>query len=422
MTPTPQPLPVLHDEKLPAAAPAFKIVQVGLIAQLLFILFLGIVDSQIISPLLPAVTQDYGISTGVAGAAVTVYSIAAALWTLAVGPLSDRFGRLVFLRLAAVVFSMSALGVFFSKYFGLYLFARFIAGLGGGTISACVMAQMADLFAYEHRGRAMGLISMMYSAAGIIGIPAATWIAEHWGWRIIYVIIALAMAPLAVLMKGRRMATAASQQTSRADFSVSRAVRQQLHAYANYWATPHTRRGLLLAITYSGTASGLVTYLGAYLAAAFGMHISTIGLVFLTTGVFSTFGGISGGWLSDHIGKRRTIMASSLTLIGILLVVPLADSRWQIFVLFALGGFILASREGAYQALISELAPARQRGAYIALRNATSQTSIALSAAVGGFLYVGLGFPAVCYYAAVLSLLAAFTASIMAEPGPKKSA
>jgi predicted MFS family arabinose efflux permease len=386
------------------------------VAQLLFLIFLGILDAQIISPLLPEVTKDFQISTATAGIAVTIYAIAAACWTLAVGPLSDHFGRLIFLRLAAVAFTLSALVVFLSEHFGLYLFARFVAGLGGGTISACVMAQMADLFAYEQRGRAMGLISMMYSAAGIIGIPATMWIAEHWGWRVIYVIIAVAMAPLALLMRGRGVAPASNDPAAISEISVGQAIRRQLRTYVGYSATVRTRRGLLLAITYSGAASGLVTYLGAYLAAAFQMPLSTIGLVFLTTGVFSTIGGISGGWLSDHIGKRRTIITSSSLLIGILLLVPLAASRWHIFALFAVGGFILASREGAYQALISELAPAMERGAYIALRNATSQIAIAFSAALGGFLYVEFGFQAVCYFAAALSLLSVVIAKIMVEP------
>ncbi|MGH7497090.1 MAG: MFS transporter [bacterium] len=388
----------------------------GLVGQLLFLIFLGILDAQIISPLLPEVTKEFQISTARAGFAVTVYAIAAACWTLAVGPLSDHFGRLIFLRLAAVAFTLSALVVFLSKYFGLYLLARFVAGLGGGTISACVMAQMADLFAYEQRGRAMGLVSMMYSAAAIIGIPAATWIAQHWGWRAIYVIIALVMAPLAVLINGRGVESQPRQTSAFSDMTVWLAIKQQLRTYLGYWAVARTRRGLLLAVTYSATASGLVTYLGAYLASAFQMPISTIGLVFLTTGLFSTFGGISGGWLSDHIGKRRMIITSSLLLIGILLLVPLAGSRWQVFALFGAGGFMLASREGAYQALISELAPALQRGAYIALRNATSQTAIAFSAAIGGYLYVEFGFQAVCYCAAALSLLAAVIAAIMVEP------
>ena len=213
------------------------------------------------------------------------------------------------------------------------------------------------------------------------------------------------------------MVTNANNQGALSDTPTWQAIRRQLRTYAGYWAAAPTRRGMLLAVTYSGAASGLVTYLGAYLAAAFKMPLSTIGLVFLTTGVFSTVGGVSGGWLSDHVGKRRMIITGSLLLIGILLLVPLAASPWQVFTLFALGGFILASREGAYQALISELAPASERGGYIALRNATSQTAIAFSAAIGGFLYVEFGFQAVCYYAAVLSLFSALIASIIIEPG-----
>ena len=64
------------------------------VALILFgVLFLGVSDTQLVGPLLPAIAQDLGTTAGHAGIIVTTYSLAAAAFALIVGPLSDRVGR-----------------------------------------------------------------------------------------------------------------------------------------------------------------------------------------------------------------------------------------------------------------------------------------------------------------------------------------
>ncbi len=416
LTTTPQshastvPAPIASHEKTPVTL------------ALLFLLFLGLLDVQIISPILPELAADFHTSIAAAGAAVTIYAAAASACALVIGPLSDHFGRLLFLRWAATLFGLAAGLAWFAPSFPIYLAARLFAGAAGGVISACVIAQIADLFPYEARGRAMGWIGAMYFAAAVVGVPAGAWMAGSWGWRFIYVILVALAVIVAVLLFRRRASFAhalpalAQEPPQTDDWNFARLITQQAKAYAHYWRMPVMRRGLLLALAFAATASGLLTYLGAWLTAAFGMTTSQIGLVFLVTGLASTITAFSGGWWSDRIGKRRLIMISSGLLVAVLPGLAHVATIVQLYLACAAGGMFLALREGPFQALLTELVPAQQRGAYLALRNFTSQITIAASAAACGFLYEQFGFRAICYFAAGFSLLAMFVAARITDP------
>jgi putative MFS transporter len=178
---------------------------------------------------------------------------------------------------------------------------------------------------------------------------------------------------------------------------------------------------LLLALAFAATASGLLTYLGAWLAAAFGLSTAASGLVFLVTGLASTVTAFSGGWWSDRFGKRRMIVISSALLVMVLPWLARVTDLSQLYLACAAGGIFLALREGPFQALLTELAPAQQRGAYLALRNFTSQITIAASAVACGWLYEHFGFSAICYFSAGFSLFATIVAASSAEPAEKSA-
>jgi predicted MFS family arabinose efflux permease len=381
---------------------------------LLGILLLGLADVQIISPILPKLAEDFSVSPALMGTAVSAYAIAAALWALVVGPLSDQIGRPIFLRAAAWVLAGAAGAAYFASYFEHYVAARVLAGLAGGTISACVIAQVADLFDYSARGRAMGWVGAIYFIAAVIAVPLGAWIAAAWSWRILY-LLQIAVAFILGVLLQPSLSPAASQKNER-NHSVKKVLRQQLQNYPRYLAQKATLMGLLLAITVSAAVAGLVTYLGVWLTTAFGISIATIGVVFMITGAASVIGALGGGWMADHLGKRRMIALSSLLLAAILLAVSAVQTRTSVFIFCAAGGLAMALREGPFQALISELVPANERGAYIALRNAISQLAIAAAAALAGILFERFGFNAVAYFAAACSLAATGLVLLMADP------
>lgn len=377
-----------------------------LIIQLLFMLFLGLLDAQMLSPLLPALAKEFEVDAAIMGTVVTAYAFAAAVCALVIGPLSDRWGRLIFLRAAIMLLGLTSLTAYFAPRFEIYFGARLLAGLAGGTISACVLAQIADSFTFQRRGRAMGWVGAIYSLAAVLGVPAAAWVAGQWSWRIIYAAMAIIALLLALFLRQRGVAPA------RHAIDVHQILTDHLH----FWRESHTRSGLLLAATISAAVAALLTYLGIYLNESFGMSITAIGFVFLAAGAASTLGALAGGIASDRFGKQRMITITSLMLMLILPALTFAHSTLQLYLVVAAAGLVLAGREGPYQALISELVVSSQRGAYIAVRNAASQIAIAASVAGAAWLYHRNGFELVTIYAATLSLASAVLVWLIKEP------
>lgn len=395
---------------------------------LLSVLLLGLIDVQIFSPILPLLAKDFHISIATAGIAVTAYAITSALWALFIGPLSDRFGRLIFLRIAAALFATASMLAFFSERFGVYVGARVLAGLAGGSMSACSIALVADLVPYERRGKAMGLVGAMYSVAAVAGVPIGAVLAGSFGWRSIYLVFAAPALLLAILMHRTQRAVdtqfvqngnGANQRE--ATSGILDAVRLQLRDYGRFWTNGGTRSGLLLAIFFSATATSLLTYLGVWLAHDFNMDVELIGVVFLTTGLSALLGAFGGGWMADKLGKRRLIGISSLALTAVMLTSYFVHNQAQVFAFCIAGALALAVREGPYQALITEQVEAFERGAYIAMRNSTSQISIATTAAVCGVLYENFGYVSVTSFAATCSLLSAVLVYFALEPASEKT-
>ncbi len=383
---------------------------------LLGIFLLGLTDVQMISPILPRLAKDFSVSPAMMGTAVSAYAMTAAIWALMIGPLSDQIGRLIFLRAAAFIFAGAALVAYFAAQFEHYLLARVLAGLAGGTISACVIAQVADLFDYAARGRAMGWLGAIYFIAAVFAVPLGAWITSVWGWRILYVALAGFAFMIGLLIRPRSFVAAAQQLEAKFDAAQ---FQRQLKNYGHYLAEKRTLSGLLLAMMVSSTVAGVVTYLGLWLNTAFAMTLATIGVVFMVTGVTSVIGALCGGWLSDKLGKRQLIAGGSLLLALVLCTAPLVQNRTGVFIFCAAGGLAMALREGPFQALISELAPAAERGAYIALRNALSQLAIAAAVAICGLLFERTGFHAIAYFAAGCSVVACGLAWWIVEPARK---
>ncbi|MPZ20846.1 MAG: MFS transporter [Luteitalea sp.] len=156
------------------------------LASLFAVMLLGELNVHLMSPLLPAIASDLSVAVGTAGALVSAYSFAAAASALLVGPLSDVWGRLPFLRLAlgvlAVSFSLTAVVTNFPAL----LVLRALSGLAAGAVSTTVTTYVGDYFPYARRGRAFTVITTASSVALGVGVPAGAMLASAAGWRSVF--------------------------------------------------------------------------------------------------------------------------------------------------------------------------------------------------------------------------------------------
>ena len=376
------------------------------LAILFFLLFLGLADNQMIAVLLPSLVGSLHISVGVAGLLVVIYSITAAAASFISGTLSDHYGRRRFLLCGVLLFAAASWTA--SRTGGFYglLLARSLTGLAAGTLSTCSITYAADWFEYRVRGKAIGLISSAYFAAPIFGVPLAAQIADRYGWRrafLLFAVLALVAAVLSTVLPKDRL----SPRPSSDKWRISR------QSFRSFLARRDTVAALGIGFLVSGGMVGFLTYVGQWLNGQFAISTRAIGWVFMLGGLVALASAPLGGVVSDRIGKRPVAVVSNIILAVAVLLIPVLPRKFWLLVAFSVASAGAAFRQGPLTALITELVPSNQRGAFVALRNIFSQTGIGVSVFVGGLLYERVGYGAVttlcaCMTGLVVVLLTAY--------------
>ena len=387
----------------------------AVIASLFLLLFLGVADNQMIAAMLPDLVKGFSVTLQQGGLLVVVYSVMAAASSFGSGALSDHYGRRPFLWAGVWLFAVASALSSQSGSFTTLLMARAITGIAAGTISTCSIAYAGDWFAYSVRGRAIGLISVAYFAAPIIGVPLGAQIADRLGWRSTF----LFFAGLAVVvgLSSFRLAKDEPSQEAR-----GRKPSDTAKAFYRFLQRRDLRAAAAVAFLVSGGLVGFITYLSAWLNQRFGLTTRGVGLVFMLSGLVAIGGAPVGGILADRWGKRRASIVSNLLLGGAIAMLPLLPWGLALLAVFALTSLGAALRQGPVTALMTELVPTAQRGSFIALRNIASQLGIGSAAFVGGILYQRFGYGSVTSLCAVMTfVVAGLLALYLPEPDPSQT-
>ena len=97
--------------------------------------------------------QDYFVLSDVSlGAAVGSIMIGCLIGALAIGSLSDKYGRKPMMILAAVLFILSSLGCSLADSIELFIASRFVAGLGVGAVSVLAPTYISEIAPANMRG------------------------------------------------------------------------------------------------------------------------------------------------------------------------------------------------------------------------------------------------------------------------------
>ncbi len=374
------------------------------VLSLFLVLFLGVADNQVVSPLLPAIRAQFARSSAELALVFTGYSLAAGLSVLFWGPLSDRFGPKRGLLIGLVIFGFGSAVSSVSQSYETLVLGRMVTGTGASMLSLNTISYAAAAFPYQKRGRAMGSIVSSYFAALILGVPLGSWIGDRLGWSTVFAFsFAVACVLLLVVFLFLASSSGGGTQTG-----VHLQLAPALRTYLGFAQKSETLGALLSSFFASAGAMVFLAFLGVWLNDTFGVSGREIGLVFLASGSAALVASPLAGALSDRVGKRLQFIVSSGALAFLLLLLPRLDWGWVLFVAFGAISMAAAFRQGPMEALVTELVPPSKRGSFIALRNAFSQLGIGLSASAGGLLFQGYGYSSVCLLACGANLLAAF--------------
>ena len=155
-------------------------------------------DASVISGVVKFIEPEFSLTKIQLGWAVASLSLTATFAMITAGPLSDRFGRKVILKIAATLFFVSAIASAFAPSFLMLVMARMLGGLGVGAALIIAPMYIAEIGPAKYRGRMVSLnqlnivlgISVAFFTNYLILQAAnsdADWVqtlgVAQWNWR-----------------------------------------------------------------------------------------------------------------------------------------------------------------------------------------------------------------------------------------------
>jgi len=155
-------------------------------------------DASVISGVVTFIEPEFGLSKIELGWAVASLTLTSTLAMMMAGPLSDRFGRKLILKIAAILFTASALASAVAPDYISLVVARMLGGFGVGAALIIAPMYIAEISPPDIRGRmvsfnqlniVLGISAAYFSNYLILGLAesdlswAQTLGFDQWAWR-----------------------------------------------------------------------------------------------------------------------------------------------------------------------------------------------------------------------------------------------
>jgi predicted MFS family arabinose efflux permease len=344
--------------------------------------FSHIVDFMVMMPLGPFLMQGLGIDTRQFGLLVASYSFCAAASGLLAAGFIDRFERKRTMLVLFALFGLATLACGLATGYASLLVARGLAGVFGGILGSQVQTLLADAIPYQRRATAGGVVATAFSVSTVAGVPLSLWLAEAWGWRAPFLLIA-ALAVLIWIGACRWLPHLDGHRDGEAP-------RHPLVAIADVLRDGNQRRALAFAATLVFSAFAVIPYLTVYSIGNAGLLPSQIPFVYLAGGVATLFSARLIGRWADRIGKRRAFRWLALAAMAPILALTHVQNVGLLGWLPAsIAFFVLVSgRMIPAMALISSAVDPARRGAAMSLNSTVQSLAMGAASSLSGFVIV----------------------------------
>lgn len=352
--------------------------------------FVVSLDSRVITPVLPAIAEDLGTTTGGAGLIVTAYLLPYGLLQLVYGPLADRVGRVPVVAVALGGFTLFSMVSAFAPALDALVVCRFFTGFVAAAVIPLTLTFIGDTVEYSRRQHALGAVIVASSLGQVLSSAIGGLLAQGISWRAIFAIDgAIALVITVLLFReplARRRATGA-RRSSRAAFAIVLRDRRHILFY------------LLIFVEGSFTI-GAFAFLGAMLRERDGFSYAAIGLMVSLFGAASIAGGRVLGRLVRRLGEQRMIGFGGAGVVATWLLAVVQPAVPFFVIAMLVGGLAFILLHTTLQTRATEIAP-RARATGISL----FAFSLFLGSSVGAFV-VAQAIDAVGYTATFLGVAA----------------
>ena len=342
--------------------------------------FLSSIDGSMILPMGPMLVAAIHMPSAHIGYLSAAYMIAACISGLIGSLILDRFDR----RKALCITMLGlAIGTGFAGVavdVPTMIAARIVAGLFGGPATALSLAVITDNIHVNHRGWAMGIVSIGTTVAVVVGVPLGLELAVLGGWREPFFVVAIlgffiACGAYLVLPSQHEYAATTGPQSARKALSDFRAIVRR----------PNTLMALAGVSTMGAEAMMLSVSLAPFFVYNLYYPESKLGMLWM-------FGGIAGfliaqvtGRVIDRTGPLRLLWA--MTFLSAANTYLMFIHQGQMLAPVALFSVFCATNVSRFIVLgtmHSMVPPATERARFMSLRSATQQGAIAIAIFLAG--------------------------------------
>ncbi|MBI4656341.1 MAG: MFS transporter [Elusimicrobia bacterium] len=350
------------------------------------VVFLGIVSgltdisSEMLYPVVPifltqvlkASMTAVGFIEGAAEATASLLKIAGGIW-------SDRVAkRKPFVIAGYSLSSISKPLLAFAVSWHCVLFARLVDRTGKGIRTSARDALIASSTEKEHWGKAFGFHRAMDTLGAAAGPLISIFLLSvmHLDFRTVFLIAFVpAIAGVLILLKFVKEAPQTGQTPP-------------LAAAGTAQKPPMSREFKIFLLIYSIFAIGNSSDVFLILKAK-DTGFTTTSVIFAYTAyniVYALFA-TPAGWLSDRIGKLKTIMFGLIVFAIVYSGFGLTASAPAIWILFMFYGFYGTFTEGIVKAVISNLSVSENRGTAMGYFHASAGLLMFAASTIAGFLW-----------------------------------
>ncbi|MDK1346519.1 MFS transporter [Streptomyces sp. 378] len=358
-----------------------------------------------------ALSAYFGLNSGQTGLFTTVTLMVSAIGGALAGVLADRVGRVKALMVTVITYAVFTVACGFAPNYETLLVFRALQGLGFGGEWAVGAILVAEYASGKHRGRTLGAIQSSWAVGWGLAVIVYTLVFsvadDDLAWRIMFWTGAL---PALLVVWLRRNVHDAPEAT---------AVREQSAQKGSFTAIfkPGLLRVTIFAVLLSTGVQGgyytLATWVPTYLKTERDLSVVGTGgyLTFLISGAF--IGYLTGGYLTDKLGRRRNIWLFALLSALCILAyanIPSGANTLLLVLGFPLG-FCMSAIFSGFGSYLSELYPTAVRGTGQGFTYNTGRAVGAVFPTMVGFLADSWGvggalvFGAIGYGIAALALL-----------------
>lgn len=334
----------------------------------------------IMMPLQEFLEKSFDISPRQFGFLVSAYAFSAFISGMTASFIVDRFDRKHTLLFAfgGLIIGVTACG--FANSLELLIASRIIAGLFGGLIAAQALSIVGDVFPYEKRGRAMGLLMSGFSLAAIVGVPVALYVSTRYTWQMPFIGIGI----LGVILFSISL-FAIPNLTGHIK---EKGERNVFMVYQSVWKDRNQQFALLMNLTLIFAHFATIPFIAPYLTNNTGFLQSQLPLMYFFGGISSLIISPIVGKLSDKFGKHKVFTA--FLLLAIVPVSLLTNMHrvpyYDVLMVTTLFFIVSGGRTVPAQALVTSVVPPAMRGGFMNLNASLQQLALGLTAFIGGLI------------------------------------